>query len=281
MGFINHLLRRVFIKFEVFSRVKIIILCVVISVIFSNLFWYLIHKSFQFSLDSYYVGVLFSTLISFFIAYVMAYVIISAVEEMRTLKKLAIIDNLSLLYNRRYFNDVFERELKRCKRDNKSLTLAILDVDNFRKYNEKYGQGNGDNLLMDIASILKNSLKRPSDYVFRLGGEEFGMLFIDSNKEKSLDFANFIRQQVEDLKIKHHANVSEYCTVSAGIYVCYPDEDFTREIIYNMADKALYSAKTSGKNRVEIFEDGTSSSKSSQQETSDPEEQQQEQREQE
>ena len=178
------------------------------------------------------------------------------ITEKKVFEKLSVTDPLTLLYNRRYFNEILTREINRAKRENSSLSFIVLDIDYFKKYNDSNGHKAGDNALVSIANTLKDSLGRGGDFAFRLGGEEFGVIFSRQSKESSLEFAQFLRKQVEDLKIIHSASeVSKYVTISLGLlHVDFSEVDINEDGFYTMADDALYLAKKRGRNRVAIHE---------------------------
>ena len=126
-----------------------------------------------------------------------------------------------------------------------------MDIDYFKQYNDNYGHQMGDNVLISFAACLKNSIKRADDYAFRLGGEEFGVIFKCETKEKALEFANRLRQNIEDLHIIHaFSSTSQFITASIGL-VCKNANDISdMDEIYKEADDLLYKAKEDGKNRV-------------------------------
>jgi diguanylate cyclase (GGDEF)-like protein len=159
-------------------------------------------------------------------------------------------DSLTGLYNRRYFNVIIDREIKRAKRANSEITFMMLDVDYFKYYNDTYGHIEGDNALKAVASVLRTVLKRPGDYVFRLGGEEFGVLIVETSPLESESVALKICQELELRKIPHATSqVSEYLTLSVGVVACVGDETLFEEDMIKQADKKLYEAKESGRNR--------------------------------
>ena len=128
------------------------------------------------------------------------------ISDKKRIEEISIHDELTNLYNRRHFNKVLPDELNRAKRDKKLLSYMMIDVDNFKLYNDTYGHQEGDNVLFEIANVLNNYCKRAGDFAFRLGGEEFGILFSELTKEESKTYANAIRKAVEDLKIPHEKN---------------------------------------------------------------------------
>lgn len=167
------------------------------------------------------------------------------------LKNISITDPLTGVYNRRYFNVMFDKELKRAFRDKHYISFVMMDIDHFKQYNDTYGHGEGDVALKKTAECMKNLLKRPGDYVFRLGGEEFGLLITESDPEKMLLFARHIGKSVEAMKIEHKKNsASDYVTISMGLVSLKPDSKVESDKIIKLADDALYKAKEGGRNRV-------------------------------
>lgn len=161
-------------------------------------------------------------------------------------------DSLTTLYNRRFFDEIFSEQIKIAKRNNNLLIFLMIDIDFFKQYNDIYGHQNGDTALKEVALVIKKTLDRPGDYCFRLGGEEFGMLFTTKNKQGGLDIANAVRKEVESLKITHRGNLAaESITVSIGVSTINPEIDISTAEIYKMADNALYKAKQNGRNQVE------------------------------
>ena len=173
------------------------------------------------------------------------------ISDKKRIEEISIHDELTKLYNRRHFNKVLHDEHNRAKRDKKLLSFMMIDVDNFKLYNDNYGHQEGDNVLFEIAKVLNNYCKRAGDFAFRLGGEEFGILFSELTKEESKTYANAIRKAVEDLKIPHEKNsISSFVTISVGLLSISPEEKITEDEIYKKADDLLYKAKESGRNRV-------------------------------
>ncbi len=161
-----------------------------------------------------------------------------------TSKKLSVTDKLTTLHNRRAFEDVFEREVRLADRNSGKLTMAILDVDYFKLFNDNYGHPAGDTALREVADAIKSCLNRPNDYVFRIGGEEFAILLSDLDRAQSQTFLEVIRDAVESKQIPHEfSSVSSYLTVSIGAFVYSGMHKNSRVDIYNEADKALYLAK--------------------------------------
>jgi len=174
----------------------------------------------------------------------------SDITDKKEIEILSITDTLTQLYNQGYFKTVIEREIKRARRDDKYLAFLILDVDCFKSYNDTYGHQKGDEVLQKIGEVLRMYTKRGSDFAFRLGGEEFGLLFSGLNMQQSHAFADKILKAIEALNMEHQENVaSEYVTVSGGLVVQKGLEIEEKSSIYKLADSRLYKAKNSGRNR--------------------------------
>jgi len=162
-------------------------------------------------------------------------------------------DSLTELHNRRYFNFIYERELKRAKRTRSYITFMMLDIDYFKQYNDTYGHIEGDNALKSVAKVLKTTLKRPSDYIFRLGGEEFGVLLSETDESNSAKLAREICDSIRAIEIKHeNSQVNEYLTISIGVVCCVADEALHEDILISRADEMLYEAKDMGRDMYVI-----------------------------
>lgn len=167
------------------------------------------------------------------------------------LEELAITDQLTGLFNRRHFNNVFKQELKRANRENTYLSLIILDIDFFKKLNDNYGHSEGDRELVQVSQKLINLCQRPGDYAFRLGGEEFGVLAANLETQGTVEYAEIVRKGVEALDIPHeYSDVAKFLTVSIGTVIMMPDETDTIDDYMAIADARLYKAKELGRNQV-------------------------------
>lgn len=173
------------------------------------------------------------------------------ITDKKSVEKLSITDSLTEIYNRRYFDQIIEKELKKAKIDNLYFSLVIIDIDYFKQYNDTYGHQKGDIVLIEVAKVLKNSAETIKGYYFRLGGEEFGLLFSNFDKNKSLEFAEELRKDIEKLEISHKKNeISPYITVSLGLSCEEAKKIKNTDNFYKNADDNLYEAKKSGKNRT-------------------------------
>jgi diguanylate cyclase (GGDEF)-like protein len=172
-------------------------------------------------------------------------------ETEKKLQALSITDELTTLYNRRYFNEIFPKLINSARREKLNICFGVMDIDYFKPYNDTYGHVSGDNALKSVALSLKNSLSRADDYCFRLGGEEFGILFKGLNKEQSTDLIERVKQNIEDLKIVHEkSNVNKYLTASFGLVVTDAEAVEDEKKLYKEADALLYKAKEKGRNKV-------------------------------
>ncbi|MGM0520274.1 MAG: GGDEF domain-containing response regulator [Campylobacterota bacterium] len=168
-------------------------------------------------------------------------------------EKISITDGLTNIYNRRHFNDTFPKVINSAKRKDELVCFLLLDIDNFKQYNDNYGHQAGDDALIKFSSCLKDNLKRSDDVAFRLGGEEFGILFKSDSKQKAIDFAQMIREKIENLKIPHeYSSASKYLTASIGLVCEKANKIENEDRIYKLADNLLYKSKESGRNKVSV-----------------------------
>jgi len=168
------------------------------------------------------------------------------------LKELSITDELTKLNNRRSFMEYMNLIWKQNRRLKLPVSVLMIDVDYFKKYNDSLGHLEGDKTLIAIAQCLKTNVKRETDFVARFGGEEFICLLPFLEKDKALPFAKTLVQRVEDMKIAHPmSDVSNFVTISAGVASIIPNENDSQTKFLDDADKALYTAKKAGRNRAE------------------------------
>jgi diguanylate cyclase (GGDEF)-like protein len=168
-------------------------------------------------------------------------------ESERRYRKLSITDDLTRLYNSRHFFKQLEAEIERTNRYGHPLTLLILDLDNFKRYNDTYGHIEGDGILSILGHTLLLSLRK-TDTAYRYGGEEFAVILPESSGKESLHFADRIRQAFEKNSTPAQAGECPAVTVSIGLAQYIPGEDLTTFI--KRADKNMYTAKKAGKNRI-------------------------------
>jgi diguanylate cyclase (GGDEF)-like protein len=181
--------------------------------------------------------------------------LLKGVREKDYYKELSITDGLTQLYNHRYFHELLERVITRARRYPQPVSLLILDIDDFKKYNDAHGHLAGDELLMKVAAVLSREA-READLVARYGGEEFGIILPETGKEGASILARRLRRIIEETKFEKEEVMPRGClTVSIGI-ATYPEDAQSREELIRKADEALYEAKDLGKNRVCFFDRG-------------------------
>lgn len=174
----------------------------------------------------------------------------SLLMENQILFQQSITDEKTSLYNHRYFKYRFEQELRRSSRYSRTFSLIIFDIDHFKKVNDTHGHLVGDLVLINIAKIIKSSF-RTSDITARYGGEEFVAICTETNVEGTMLVAERVRKAVEQAQTKIEDGKFLQVTVSAGVSF-FPKDGATAEQLFEEADKALYRAKSSGRNRIEL-----------------------------
>lgn len=167
------------------------------------------------------------------------------------LQQLAILDGLTGIANRRYFDLVLNNEWQRLTREQKPLSLILCDVDYFKAYNDTYGHQQGDRCLQKIAQILARSTRRPADLAARYGGEEFAIILPNTDAAGALYLAQNIQQQLQEQQLSHQKSiVSPHVTCSIGISTIIPSMQQSVHNIIEQADQLLYQAKAAGRNQI-------------------------------
>ena len=182
--------------------------------------------------------------------------LVESLQQTNTrLQQQNIIDELTKIPNRRHFDEILEKEWLRAKRIRASLALLMIDIDFFKQYNDTFGHLKGDECLKQIATVLSNNLNRPGDFVARYGGEEFCILVPDTDMDGAITFAEMVHSAIIGLKIDNPGSeVSKYLTISIGIAAIVPKQgDSYMDLIYT-SDKALYKAKSDGRNIIRTKE---------------------------
>lgn len=164
---------------------------------------------------------------------------------------LSLKDPLTDLWNRRHFDETMQLEWGRALRFERPISLLLIDIDHFKKYNDCYGHKAGDECLMKVTQIIKKSFKRTSDLVARYGGEEFVVIMSETGKDDAMNMAHLLQKSVEELKIPHEVSPVNTCvTVSIGVTSAIPNIKFTSKDLFLTVDTALYQAKANGRNQV-------------------------------
>ncbi len=172
-------------------------------------------------------------------------------EAQTALTMITRTDGLTGIANRRYFDEVLEKEWRRAIRKSNRLSLIMADIDYFKPYNESYGHWQGDVCLQRIAKALSGSVNRPVDLVARYGGEEFVALLPETDSKGVVHLANKMKSAVEGLAIEHTSSrVSANITISLGAATLTPGQEQNPHELVTQAERALYVAKMGGRNRV-------------------------------
>jgi len=171
-------------------------------------------------------------------------------ETNSKLATLSQTDGLTGIANRRRFDEVLATEWQRAGRSGQPLTLAMLDLDYFKKYNDTYGHQAGDECLRTIAEVLGDKVRRTSDLAARYGGEEFAFIAPMTDSENARNIAESICRALEQRALPHAASPMQVVTASIGVAVMVPDKNDTPQSLLQRADAALYQAKQQGRNRV-------------------------------
>ncbi len=170
-------------------------------------------------------------------------------EKTRDLEIASRTDVLTGLYNRRFFDELFELEWGLSCRRKTPLTLLICDIDHFKKVNDTYGHQAGDEYLKLISRYLQEVFKRETDVVARYGGEEFVVLLADRDAEHTRELAQRLGKKIEGAVLEYNGDTIQ-TTISQGLTSCIPEPDMNRDALLTRADNAMYEAKNAGRNKI-------------------------------
>lgn len=173
---------------------------------------------------------------------------LSNIKLRQTLRNLSMRDVLTGLYNRRFVEEVFDNEIARCQRNDKPLSVLMIDVDHFKRFNDSYGHEAGDVVLKAMGGLLKQ-LFRKTDLPCRLGGEEFLVILPECDADSAAMLAEALRQKVSEMALFHQGKSLGTITTSVGI-ASWPTPFEDHSLLINAADAALYAAKNAGRNQV-------------------------------
>jgi two-component system chemotaxis family response regulator WspR len=163
-------------------------------------------------------------------------------------------DGLTLLANRRRFDEALDTECRRAARDQTALSLIMTDVDFFKKYNDAYGHPAGDECLRRVAESLSSAVRRPADLAARYGGEEFALILPSTPQDGAVHVAEAVRSGVEAMAMAHaKSDAADHVTLSLGIATLDPEHPVSPKSLIERADAALYAAKHCGRNRWAIY----------------------------
>lgn len=164
------------------------------------------------------------------------------------------IDELTGIYNRRFMDENLKRYLKFLSRSSGSISVLMLDIDFFKKYNDTYGHAAGDVCLQKVAKVLQTSVKRAEDFVARYGGEEFIVVLSNTAGKNAIYVAEKILRNIRELKIPHeNSDIADYVTISIGITSAVTKYTQTPQQYIERADAALYHSKSQGRDRLTYF----------------------------
>ncbi len=180
-------------------------------------------------------------------------IIADSLEMQRKYQRFASIDALTGLHNRGWLDDAFDREIQRSERDQLPLALLMIDVDDFKNYNDEYGHLAGDQVLISVANAIRSPL-RPNDLVARFGGEEFAVLLPETTLSNAQLIAERLREYVSNAAPGTLDN-KELPAVTISLGIAERQPGYSLDIMIAAADVAMYHAKYNGKNRVEVAAD--------------------------
>lgn len=175
-------------------------------------------------------------------------------EQNKNLKLMVMKDGLTDLYNRRCFDKTIKALLSTCALEKTKLSILMLDIDDFKAFNDSFGHQAGDNCLIEVTKIIKKAAISNSGLAFRYGGEEFTLLFTSLNKEEVMNIAESVRKEVESFNFPCNANKCKI-TISIGIFHVLPNENTSFDHCIKVADTLLYRVKELGKNKILIEEE--------------------------
>jgi diguanylate cyclase (GGDEF)-like protein len=179
---------------------------------------------------------------------------IRIVNQLRTIKHLSLIDQLTRIPNRRYFDERLQAEWSMAIRKSQPLCLLIMDIDHFKRYNDDYGHKQGDIALQTVALTIRSALHRASDFAARWGGEEFVVLLPDTDEPGGVLIGEKVREAVEETPVPLEKGGFARITISVGVHAVYPNQTSSVDEFFSTVDKALYRAKSEGRNRVCVSE---------------------------
>ncbi|MEG4283967.1 diguanylate cyclase [Microcoleus sp. A006_D1] len=178
------------------------------------------------------------------------------------LERLATLDELTQLANRRRFDQYLEMEWRRQTREQTPMSLILCDIDSFKSYNDTYGHPGGDECLRQVAGAIGSSVDRPADLVARYGGEEFAVILPNTAIQCAVLVAEHIQIKIAALQLPHAGSqVSQYVTVSLGVASMVPTAESAASILIAAADRALYQAKGLGRDRIQVYQADSATAK--------------------
>lgn len=173
-------------------------------------------------------------------------------ESNAVLQRLSVLDGLTGLANRRHFDEILQQEWKRAMRDETNISVILLDIDFFKRYNDNYGHQGGDDCLRAVSSALSKAIHRPGDFIARYGGEEFVAILPETDINGAVKIAEIMRANVEEANIPHaFSDATDHVTISLGVASVTPGSEQLPQELIEQADQALYRAKEKGRNQYQ------------------------------
>lgn len=175
-------------------------------------------------------------------------------QQSDILRSFALLDGLTGVANRRKFDEELERDWRKCMRDQAALSVIMIDVDHFKRFNDRYGHLQGDAGLQAVAMALRGVIKRPYDLLARYGGEEFACILPSTGLTEAVNIAERMQASVRALRLEHlDSAVDQILTISLGVATAVPNDEITSNSLVAEADRQLYQAKQAGRARVSSF----------------------------
>ncbi|MBI5416852.1 diguanylate cyclase [Candidatus Poribacteria bacterium] len=176
-------------------------------------------------------------------------------KERNHFRELSMLDGLTSVFNRRFFQEIISTELSRSGRFKHHLSLILIDIDNFKHFNDTYGHVVGDKILKEFSDLLVKNV-RTIDYVCRYGGDEFTIVLPETNKEGTFNLARRLKNSMMQNKFITDDKIETHLSISIGIST-FPQDADKKDSLIEKADKALYDAKKLGKGQICFFQDHT------------------------
>lgn len=176
---------------------------------------------------------------------------IALMKKSRELKEISKKDGLTLLANRRWFDEFLDEEWRRCKRNQHPVSVILMDIDYFKTYNDFYGHLQGDEVLRKIGKAIAPFARRAGDLAARYGGEEFAVIMGNTGEEDARQIAGDLRRKIEALNIPHEkSGAAPVVTASIGVASAVPTANLSHSDLLRLSDERLYEAKENGRNQV-------------------------------
>lgn len=211
--------------------------------------------------DYLFYNMIILVFVSFILTFSIIYSIIKKDNQLKILTKKykldSITDSMTQLYNRKYFDKIFDNMPFITNSKNWKTAFIMIDIDFFKQYNDTYGHDAGDLALKTVSNELKNYFNKEHEYVFRIGGEEFGVILFDIELDILEECLKTLNKNIESLNIEHkNSNISQVLTISIGAVIYEANSYISCNQLYKIADECLYKSKQNGRNQFTIYKKG-------------------------